>query len=197
MAAERAGAAACASSMIIGHRSGTNEGQKGCKRRETLRTSAQVRAPFCPVQDEPHPSSGLGVQVPSAPQSSASDQVFCPIHDHRAQVSMIMFPRGALEDRADHARRRSRFGHQCTYVSKVIRSVLCRSRRCTSCGSAWLVIRVVAKKWRSAWKVPCSLGQPAASRQPAHSRDHLTWLKLVRIFGTAVDDGEGAAEVVG
>jgi hypothetical protein len=29
-------------------------------------------------------------------------------------------------------RRRSRFGHQCTYVSSVIRSVLCRSNRCTS-----------------------------------------------------------------
>jgi hypothetical protein len=55
----------------------------------------------------------------------------------------------------------------------VIRSVLCHSSRWTSCGSAWFVINVVAKKCRSEWKVPCSFGQPAASRQPTRSRDQV------------------------
>jgi hypothetical protein len=36
-----------------------------------------------------------------------------------------------------------------------------------------LVISVVAKKCRSAWKVPCSFGHPAASRQLTHSRDQV------------------------
>jgi hypothetical protein len=35
------------------------------------------------------------------------------------------------------------------------------------------VIKVMAKKCRSAWKVTCSVGQPAASRQSAHSRDQV------------------------
>lgn len=71
----------------------------------------------------------------------------------------------------------SRFGIQCTYVSSLMRSVLCRSSRCTSCGSTWLVISVVAKKCHSAWNPPCFLGQPAASRQPAHSRDQVRSVK--------------------
>ena len=39
--------------------------------------------------------------------------------------------------------------------------------------SALLLISVVATKWRSAWKPPCSFGHPARSRHFTHSLDRV------------------------
>ena len=72
--------------------------------------------------------------------------------------------------------RRSVFGHQCTYVSSVVRSLRCRSAYCTSVGSAPWVMSVVAKKCRNEWNVP-STGHPAALRHWPHISDQ-RWSRM-------------------